>query len=130
MSSSTSRMLFPMLVCLSLSCFQKVGSESIAERDARMQWNLAALIDSGSSMLTVLGDPGRLSGEFGPSVVFDGVDDALFLDADPLRGLDRFTVEVVFRPASGGAAAQRFLHMGEMSRDRIMIETRLNDRGQ
>jgi hypothetical protein len=64
----------------------------------------------------------------GKAVAFDGVDDGLIVDANPLAGLATFTVEVVFRPARGGPAAQRFVHLQEAGSDnRLLFETRLID---
>jgi hypothetical protein len=53
------------------------------------------------------------------------VSDGLFFEQSPLAGLHAFTLEVLFRPDSGGLPEQRFLHMGEMNGDRVMLETRL-----
>ncbi|HKK19396.1 MAG TPA: LamG domain-containing protein, partial [Opitutales bacterium] len=60
-------------------------------------------------------------------VLFDGEDDAIFVEENPLAGLDRFTVEVIFRPDPGGSAEPRFLHIGAVSKDRMMLETRNAD---
>lgn len=67
---------------------------------------------------------------FGPAVVFDGVDDQIILEATPLAGLDRFTVEVLLRPDAGGSLEPRFLHIGEVNKDRMMLEGRLTEAGQ
>ncbi len=54
--------------------------------------------------------------------------DALIVEANPLSGADRFTLEVVFRPDAGGLVEQRFVHVQEATGDnRILIETRLTD---
>ena len=60
------------------------------------------------------------------ALAFDGVDDGLIVHHLPLAGADEFTLEIVFRPAAGGLAEQRFLHLQEDgSESRILIETRL-----
>jgi hypothetical protein len=67
----------------------------------------------------------------GKAVEFDGVDDALFVDAHPMAGWHKFTAEVVFRPAAGGPKEQRFFHLQEQgSENRVLFETRLTDDGQ
>jgi hypothetical protein len=48
----------------------------------------------------------------GRAVLFDGVDDALFINNHPLAGAARFTVEALFRP-DGGDFEQRWLHLAE-----------------
>jgi len=45
------------------------------------------------------------------AVEFNGVDDALCVDIDPLAGERTFTWEIVFRPEAGGAAEQTLLHL-------------------
>ena len=44
----------------------------------------------------------------------------------PLIGLEQFTIEVIFQPASGGSFEQRFLHFGEIEGDRVLLELRAN----
>jgi hypothetical protein len=63
------------------------------------------------------------------ALLFDGEDDALIMDANPLKGLSAFTVEVLIRPDAGGAEAQRFFHIGEVDGDRMLLETRVTKDG-
>ena len=56
------------------------------------------------------GHPQINNGPLGKAAVFNGVDDAVFLDEHPLAGAKTFSIEVVFRP-DGGAFAQRWLHL-------------------
>jgi hypothetical protein len=46
----------------------------------------------------------------GKAVLFDGVDDALFIDRHPLAGAATFTFEALIRP-DGGDFAQRWFHL-------------------
>ncbi|NBB80006.1 MAG: LamG domain-containing protein [Verrucomicrobia bacterium] len=64
---------------------------------------------------------------FGPAVLFNGVDDQIILDETPLAGMSRFTVEVWLRPDMGGSPEPRFLHIGEVNGDRMMLEGRLTE---
>ena len=89
------------------------------------EWNLAAMNDSARANVTKSGDPVTVETSFGKAVLFDGTKDGIFVDENPLRDLSEFTIEVLFRPDPGGLSEQRFFHMGEMSRDRVMLETRL-----
>jgi Concanavalin A-like lectin/glucanases superfamily len=61
----------------------------------------------------------------GPALQFNGKDDGLILPVNPLRGLSKFTIEILFRPDPEGPRAQRFLHIQDERDSRIMIETRL-----
>jgi hypothetical protein len=61
----------------------------------------------------------------GQAVQFDGKEDALFLNANPLIGLQAFTIEIVFRPDTNGSHEQRFLHIGEVKEERFLVELRV-----
>ncbi len=76
---------------------------------------------------SVSGSPDMIGTPIGAAVRFNGVDDAVFIDENPIRGLREFTVEVIFRPDGSGPFAQRFLHMGTSRGERIVLETRLNE---
>jgi len=89
-------------------------------------WKIDNLKQIGGHKLAILGGPRVIDSLGGPALTFDGDGDGLFVERHPLQGADRFTVEVVFRPALGGAAEQRFFHMQENdSENRVMFETRL-----
>lgn len=99
-----------------------------AGEKAPVTWHLDNLQSIGGHPVTVAGDPHVIDTPGGKAILFDGVDDGLFLDTHPLAGLTTFTVEVVFRPDRDGAAEQRFFHMQEDGSDaRVMFETRLVD---
>lgn len=94
-------------------------------------WNLDNLDSVGGHKLTIVGNPRVIETDRGKAIEFDGVDDAVFVAANPLAGLKEFTVEVVFRPATGGPREQRFLHFQpDGSEDRVLFETRLFTEGQ
>jgi beta-glucuronidase len=87
------------------------------------QWEPAELLKEPAA--EILGNPKVEDG----ALLFDGKDDALILDENPLKGLSAFTVEVLIRPEAGGAEAQRFFHIGEVDGDRMLLETRLTEDG-
>lgn len=62
----------------------------------------------------VVGHPHLIDSPYGKAVAFNGVDDALFVDAHPLAGASEYTWEVIFRPDADGAWAQRFFHLAEI----------------
>ncbi len=98
--------------------------------DNAIVWNIDNLEKIGGYDITVLGDPQVIETPAGPAVEFDGEDDAIILDMNPLAGFSKFTVEIIFRPDSGGNEEQRFFHMGEVNDDRVLIETRLTEDNQ
>ena len=120
-------MPLPFLIGLVVVCLW--GAELAPFQDGTgpgiIEWDLAQMNDSARTGVTKSGDPKTIQAPFGHAVLFDGTQDGLFLDHSPLIGLSSFTLEVLFRPDSGGMPEQRFLHMGEMNRDRVMMETRL-----
>ena len=79
-------------------------------------WELDNLEQLGDNKLDVSGRPAVIAGPYGPAIEFDGVRDALFIGANPLAGLEAFTIELDFRPDEGGLAEQRFLHLGGSQR--------------
>lgn len=94
-----------------------------------MIWTVDNLETIGGHRATVLGRPKVIETPEGRAVEFDGVGDALVVEAHPLAGLDRFRIDVTFRPDAGGLTEQRFLHLHTDDRNRILIETRLTDHG-
>ena len=92
--------------------------------------NLAALNAAAPTADSKSGNPLTISSPYGEAVQFDGKGDALFLERSPLLNLRQFTVEVIFRPDPDGLPEQRFLHMGEVNGDRMMLETRLTPDNQ
>jgi PelA/Pel-15E family pectate lyase len=89
-------------------------------------WHLDNLDSIGGHHVTVAGEPKVIATPAGKAIEFDGIDDALFLDINPLAGLAAFTVEIVFSPYADGAAEQRFFHIQENeSVSRVLFETRL-----
>lgn len=90
-------------------------------------WKINNLKKIGGNSVEVLGNPQIIKTERGKAVLFDGVDDALFINNNPLAGFQEFTIEAVFRPDSDGAKEQRWLHIEdtENTESRALLETRL-----
>ncbi|MFC3213327.1 LamG domain-containing protein [Novosphingobium panipatense] len=86
-------------------------------------WNFDRLDRIGGISTQVIGSPVIEDG----AIVFDGVDDALYLPRHPLAGARQFTVEAVFRP-DGGAFEQRWLHLASddpANQTRLLFEIRV-----
>ncbi|MFB3854847.1 MAG: DUF6298 domain-containing protein [Vicinamibacterales bacterium] len=89
-------------------------------------WRLDNLQRIGGHRVTIEGTPRVAETEVGPAVEFNGKTDGLFIEANPLTGLERFTIEVVFNPAEDGQTEQRFFHAEETSTgNRALLETRV-----
>jgi hypothetical protein len=103
-----------------------------ADPPAQMVWNFDRLDRIGGLATTVLGEPRIIQTPGGKAVEFDGVDDALLIDAHPLAGAATFTWEAIFRP-DGGQAEQRWFHLEENpatgldSNNRMLFEIRVVD---
>lgn len=106
-----------------------VGCSAIAsaqQSPSSTYWRLDNLDRIGGHPVTIAGRPSVVATDIGPAIAFDGQDDGIFIEANPLGGLTRFTVEVVFQPAPDGPEEQRFLHFEEpASGNRALVELRL-----
>lgn len=87
-------------------------------------WMVDNLDNIGGFPLTVVGNPKVIEDETGFAVEFDGIDDGLFLNTNPVAGAEAFTVEIIFKPYAGGATEQRFLHIQQDDNNRMLIELR------
>ena len=76
-------------------------------------WRFDRLDQIGGHPTTLLGHPRVIETPAGKATQFNGVDDAIYVDAHPLAGAETFTWEVIFRPDLGGAPEQRFFHLQE-----------------
>jgi hypothetical protein len=108
-------------------------SENVNASQAAI-WQFDKLEAVGEYPTTVLGHPHLIDSPYGKAVEFNGVDDALFVGANPLAGASTFTWEVIFRPDADGAAAQRFFHLQAVdpqskqdTRDWLLFEIRIEN---
>ncbi len=80
----------------------------------------------GATALTAL--PTIVSTPYGDAAQFNGTNQALLINNNPIGSATQFTVEVFFRPDSQGTASneQRFLHIRNLSNDnrRVLMELR------
>jgi hypothetical protein len=98
-------------------------------------WGLTSLSSIGGHPTIVLGNPTFTEGKgSAQAITFDGVDDGLLVDHNPIAGAEEFTIEVVFKPRAAWPAnvEQRFLHLEDPAtgQRRILLELRLNNRNQ
>ena len=96
------------------------------QRPGPIVWAVDSLATIGGHPVTVIGSPRVVETPEGKAVEFNGTTDGLFVDHNPIAGLERFTIEVLFSPASDGAEEQRFVHIQEAdSENRALVELRL-----
>src|SRR5688500_16705668 len=89
-------------------------------------WDVDNLSRIGGHAVEAIGAPRVVSTDAGPAVAFNGQSDGLLINSNPLAGLSRFTLEVLFSPDADGIEEQRFLHLQETASDnRAMVELRL-----
>jgi len=96
-------------------------------------WTIDNIERIADTSTTVYGEPHVIETEIASAVAFDGLDDGLLVDDNPLNNAEEFTVEVLFKPDSSSLAAnieQRFVHIQESDERRILIELRLTDDNQ
>lgn len=97
-------------------------------------WKIDSRNKIADRIVTVIGDPEVISVENGNAVEFDGVDDGLLFDQNPIAGMQEFTIEVDLKPyrASLENREQRFLHIQDPENEdrRILLELRLNGRDE
>jgi hypothetical protein len=77
---------------------------------APIVWRFDRLDKVGGFVPKVEGHPQIIDTPLGKATLFNGIDDALFIDTHPLAGAKRFTFEAIIRP-DGGAAEQRWFHL-------------------
>ena len=98
-------------------------------------WELKSLKKIGGHSVRVFGNPEVVKTEKGEAIRFDGTDDRLVVDNNPLGDAKEFTIEVIFKPDSAYKISQqpRFIHFqddadtlsGWNPARRIMMELRL-----
>ena len=103
------------------------GQNIELKKETKTEWLLANLLQEKSSLAEISGNPKIVSSPYGEAVSFDGIDDALFLNELPLKSLQEFTVEMIFKPELNGVFEQRILHIGESTKDRMLLEIRAVD---
>lgn len=97
-----------------LICFLLWGvGLSASARPGPVLWTFDDLSHIGGAVAHAEGHPKQILTRGGTAVVFNGKDDAIFVDSHPLAGAETFTFEAIFRP-DGGAFAQRWFHLAEV----------------
>ena len=103
-----------------------IPERTLSQTKHQTEWILSDLILAKTEGVRIAGNPQIIDCKYGKALLFNGSTDGIFMDQMPLDGLKQFTVEVIFRPESGGNFEQRFFHCGEVNGDRVLLELRAN----
>ncbi len=87
-------------------------------------WELNNLENISGLPVTVHGNPKVVNFGAFDALEFDGRDDGIFLDQNPVANAEAFTLEVVFMPYAGGETEQRFVHVQQDDNNRMLVELR------
>jgi hypothetical protein len=90
-------------------------------------WRVDNLSQIGENNVQVIGNPKIINTDIGDVVEFNGIDDGLIVNNNPVAGATAFTIEIIFKPYTGGGIEQRFLHLQQDDNNRILIELRNNN---
>ncbi len=85
-------------------------------------WKINNLKKIGKHKVEVSGNPKVVK----KAIEFNGIDDGIFIDTNPIEGFSAFTIEAVFRPDLGGNKEQRWFHIQQNDADnRVLLEIRV-----
>ena len=111
-----------------------------AKPDSSEVWELKSLKKIGGHRVQVFGKPEIVKTDLGRAIKFDGIDDRLLVDNNPLGDAKEFTIEVIFKPdpAYDISNQPRFIHFQDPADTlsgwplarRIMIELRLTPKNE
>ena len=125
--------IFNTLAWLSILLVFHFASTSYGQDAYNVLWLIDNTNSIDSNATTKLGDPIVIETELGSAVEFDGVNDGLIVDSNPLADAEQFTVEVIFNPYQALLSVneeQRFIHIQESDDRRILIELRLTENSE
>lgn len=117
-----SRLIPLFLLCFSFTNGQNTTSAVATNKTT--EWVLASLFHEKQTQLEISGAPKIIASPYGEAVYFDGIGDAFFLKEMPLQSLQEFTVEMIFNPDKNAPFEQRLVHIGEATKDRMLLEIR------
>ncbi len=116
------------LLCAGLAIVVAIPLAAAEDAKAPTIWRLEDAGKVGTLAPLVLGAPQSVNeAAVGRVLRFDGSGDGLILPSIPITGWSQFTIEVRFKPESGGKPEQRFMHVEDTKGSRAMMETRLTE---
>jgi hypothetical protein len=88
-------------------------------------WTLREVANVAGLTTEVVGAPTVSGSGMDSAILFDGKGDGLFVPHNPLAGWPAFTIQARFKPDGSGGEEQRFLHMEDQLKHRVLLETRV-----
>lgn len=107
-----------------LSYGQPNEQHSSIQKSTVTEWILCDLTGSKAADIRILGNPQVIASPYGKALLFNGSTDGIFIEQMPLSDLERFTIELIISPNSGGNFEQRYFHCGEVRGSRVLLELR------
>ena len=92
-------------------------------------WKFNDLTSIGGIVVKPEGNPQIININNEKAIFFDGVEDRLIIENNPLIGLEEFTIEIIFRVDKGGVAEQKFIHLQANPDIRILFELEFKNDG-
>ena len=117
--------ILPVLAISFSGCSEQLKQDS--QTNLITEWVLADLVQGKTTDVQITGNPKLVDSSHGKAVQFNGISDALFLEAMPLQSLEAFTIEMIFFPETDSPFEQRIVHIGEVDGDRMLLEIRVVD---
>lgn len=117
------RNLLPVAGAVTLGACAATATDQLAST----VWPLREPARVGGLATEVVGNPTPAGPGSPTALTFDGVGDGLFVPAVPIAGWQAFTIEVHFKPDATGGEEQRFLHLEDELKHRVLMEMRVRD---
>ncbi len=121
---SPSKIVFAFLVFVPFLSVSQPSPKSPKLVTGGSDWMLNDLVLSSVSGIRIAGKPESINCKYGKALLFNGSSDGVFLDQMPLEGLEKFTIEIIICPHSGGTPEQRYFHSGDVKGNRVLLELR------
>jgi len=133
--SMISQLKIRVCILILLNCFFNVSYAAKPDTAYFEVWELKSLKKIGGHPVQVFGDPEIVKTERGRAIKFDGIDDRVLVDNNPLGDAKEFTIEVIFKadPAYDISNQPRFIHFQDPDdtlAKRVMIELRLTQKNE
>jgi hypothetical protein len=119
--------ILKLLLIFILTITTNVNSQEITS----YLWNINSITSIGGNAVSLNGSPVVISDGNTQVVEFDGIDDGMIINTNPIQGANEFTVEVIIKPYTGGNYEQRFLSIRETATEniRLLMEIRVKNNG-
>ena len=118
------------IIFFAVTILALLPNKKINHRLQTIIWKLDNTKSIGGYTPVVAGNPIIVKDIKGASLSFNGVDDGIVIHKIPIEGWSEFTIEVLFKPASDGPVAPRFIHFQDKEMNRGTFELRLTADGQ